>query len=355
MANEDSAPSHGSEVSHNDEADLTRKTDDDPVANTDGGNGQSGETSAPELGSEGGDEDVEAAGPLELKPAEEFNEERLGLNQAELLSTAEAEDASEPPYLLDAWYAEYGDPATEVQLRRELREEGNLDALVLEVVIGPDDRVQIQATTNYPWRAICSLLITAGDGSRWIGTGWLISPRTVITAGHVVYIHRRGGWVRSIDVIPGRNGTNRPFGTCTSTAFRSVRGWTSGRKRDYDYGAIILPRSCPVGSRVGWFGFANLSNADLSNMTANLSGYPGDKPPGTQWWHARRLTGVNARTVVYNIDTAGGQSGAPVWRLRNGTRHAVGIHTNGSLSGNSATRINGSVFNNLMTWRQEGS
>lgn len=133
------------------------------------------------------------------------------------------------------------------------------------------------------------MLITAGDGSRWIGTGWLISPRTLITAGHVVYIHSRGGWVRSIDVIAGRNGANRPFGTCRSTAFRSVLGWVSGRKRDYDYGAIILPGSCPVGSRVGWFGFA------------------------------------------------------------------VGIHTNGSLSGNSATRINGPVFNNLTTWRQEGS
>ena len=31
-----------------------------------------------------------------------------------------------------------------------------------EVVIGPDDRIRITGTTSYPWRAICSLRITAG-------------------------------------------------------------------------------------------------------------------------------------------------------------------------------------------------
>lgn len=313
-----------------------------------------GESVPSALGSEGGDAEAAAGGPLEQEPAEQFDESRLEVRQEELLSSAEAEDASRPPYLLDAWYAEYADPSTEALLRRELREKGNLDDMLIEVVIGTDDRVRIQATRSFPWRAICSLLITARDGSRWIGTGWLISPRTLITAGHVVFIHSRGGWVRSIDVIPGRNGADRPFGTCAATAFRSVRGWTQSRLRDFDYGAIILPTSCPVGGQVGTFGFANLTDQTLRDLTVNLSGYPGDKPPGTQWWHARRLTQVTPRTIVYNIDSAGGQSGSPVWRLRNGLRHAVGIHTNGSLSGNSATRINRPVFRNLTSWRQEG-
>ena len=328
---------------------------DRPVSNEGLEEGDGGESVPSDLGSEGGNAEDAAEGPLEREPAEEFDESRLEVRQEELLSSAQAEDASEPPYLLDAWYAEYGDPSTEALLRRELRERGNLDAMVLEVVIGPDDRVQIQATQDYPWRAICSLLITARDNSRWIGTGWLISPRTVITAGHVVFIHSRGGWVRSIDVVPGRNGGDRPFGTCRATAFRSVLGWTQDRQRNFDYGAIILPSDCPVGQQVGRFGFANLNDQTLGSLTVNLAGYPGDKPPGTQWWHARRLNNVTARTLVYNIDTAGGQSGAPVWRLRDGQRHAVGIHTNGSLSGNSATRINRPVFRNLARWQQEGS
>lgn len=79
-----------------------------------------------------------------------------------------------------------------------------------ETVHGVDDRRQIQNTSAHPWRMTASLLITARDNSRWIGTGWFIGPRTLVTAGHVVFIHRPGtsrhGWVRRVQVIPGRNG-----------------------------------------------------------------------------------------------------------------------------------------------------
>ena len=256
------------------------------------------------------------------------------------------ESESEP--LLDAWYATLGDDALAAALARPSVREA------LEVVIGADDRTRINNTTDVPWRMICSLRITAGDGSGWIGTGWLVAPRTVITAGHCVYIANRGGWVRSIDVIPGRNGAAEPLGRCTSHSFRSVLGWTQSGHRNYDYGAIILPRTCGFG-RLGGFGFASLSDASLRSLRLNLSGYPGDKPPGTQWYHARTTKSVTPRTIVYDIDTAGGQSGAPVWRNLNGTRHAVGIHTNGALSGNSATRIVPPVFNNLQAWKTEGA
>lgn len=325
----------------------------DPVSNEDVRAEEAGDVTGSFSGPEA-EEAAAAQGPLEREPAEGFAMEALELERSEILCEHAVEEEPEPPYLLDAWYAEYGDPTGEALLRREMRERGNLDGFIAEVVIGEDDRLRIDPASAYPWRAICSLLVTARDRSRWIGTGWLIGERTLVTAGHVVYIHARGGWVRSIEVIPGRNAADRPFGSCHATAFRSVRGWTRDRNRDFDYAAIVLPSSCPKGRDVGWFGFANLDSETLERMTVNLSGYPGDKPPGTQWWHARRLTDVEPRTIVYNIDTAGGQSGAPVWRLRNGERHAVGIHTNGFVGGNSATRIDRSVYDNLVRWKEEG-
>ncbi len=252
--------------------------------------------------------------------------------------------------LLDAWYADYTDPTTQMLVRRQ---EG-LGEEAAEVVIGKDDRVKVKNTKPYPWRTICSLLITAADNSRWIGTGWLVGHRTVITAGHCVYIHSRGGWVKNVEVIPGRNGNQRPYGSVTATSFRSVKGWTNEKKRTRDYGAIILPRSRPLGKSLGYFGYANYRLTSLLGSKVNLSGYPGDKPTGTQWWHARRIKFVTLRTLVYNIDTFGGQSGSPVWRLKDGKRYAVGIHTNGSSSGNSATRITKPVFNNIKKWKSEG-
>ncbi len=222
-----------------------------------------------------------------------------------------------------------------------------------EVVIGTDERVQITDTTRYPWRAICSLSIRAGNGMQYIGTGWLIGARTVITAGHCVYMHDAGGWARSIDVMPARNGASTPEGRITATDLRSVRGWTENRDRNYDYGCIILPEGTDL-SHLGRFGAAAYSDNSLQGLYANLAGYPGDQPAGTMWFDAKRIETVTPNTIEYAIDTYGGQSGAPVWRVRQRWRVAVGIHTNGAQSGNSATRITSEVIGNMRAWLTDG-
>ena len=223
-----------------------------------------------------------------------------------------------------------------------------------ETVHGPDNRVKITNTLAYPWRAHASLLITAADNSMWIGTGWFIGPHTLVTAGHVVYIKNSGvqgrdGWVKRIQVMPGRNGSSLPYGSVTSSNFRSVTGWTNNGDQNYDYGAIIIPTQ--LGNTVGWFGFGVYSDADLRNSVGNISGYPGDKPTGTQWYDARRIATVNNRKVYYDIDTAGGQSGSAVYRVINGGRYGVAIHAYGGATTNSGTRIVQAVFNNMVAWK----
>lgn len=223
-----------------------------------------------------------------------------------------------------------------------------------ETVHGPDDRVKITNTAVYPWRVHASLLITARDGSRWIGTGWFIGPHTLMTAGHVVYIKNSGvagrdGWVRSIDVMPGRNGTSLPYGTVSSSNLRSVTGWTNSGDQNFDYGAIIIPTN--LGNTTGWFGFGVYSDADLLASVGNISGYPGDKPSGTQWYDARRIAAVNSRKVYYDIDTAGGQSGSAVYRIINGGRYGVAIHAYGGATTNSGTRIVQPVYDNMVAWK----
>jgi V8-like Glu-specific endopeptidase len=226
----------------------------------------------------------------------------------------------------------------------------------IEVVIGRDDRVQVKNTKIIPWRRICHLKITTATGKSYLGTGFFIGPRTIITAGHCVYIHSEGGWARQIVVTPGRNGADKPFNSYTATSFRSVKGWVNGKLRNYDYGAIILPRNASVPESLGAFGFANYPNAVLLNKRLNLAGYPGDKPAGTMWFDGRKAKSVTKRTLVYEADTVGGQSGAPVWIWdATGKRRVVGIHTNGAQSGNSATRITKPVFENMKRWRAEGA
>lgn len=223
-----------------------------------------------------------------------------------------------------------------------------------ETVCGDDNRVRISPANRHPWRMNCQLIITQANGNRVRCTGWFIGPRTVMTSGHCVFGHGSGGWARQIEVIPGMDGSSRPYGSQVATSFRSVRGWTrsANGNPDYDYGAIILPNN-NLGNRVGWYGFASLSSSSLTNMLVNNSGYPGDKPFGTQWYNAGRIDRVTSRMLFYMIDTFGGQSGSAIYRLRNGQRHAVGVHGYGGCP-NKAVRINRPVFRNMKAWKQLG-
>ena len=225
-----------------------------------------------------------------------------------------------------------------------------------ETVHGPDDRRRINSTANYPWRVTCSLLITARDNSRWIGTAWFIGPNTLVTAGHVIFIHdpsrpERHGWVKRVYVMPGRNESDLPYGSTTSEVFHSVTGWTEHGLNEYDYGVIKI--SSGLGDVVGTFGFGVLSRSELLNSVGNLAGYPGDKPTGTLWYDNNRIASVTSRKVFYDIDTAGGQSGAAVYRIKSGKRTAFGIHAYGGAVNNSATRITTPVFQNLTNWNED--
>lgn len=254
------------------------------------------------------------------------------------------EAAVEAAEEVDAYYGSFGG----IEDRAELE---GLPESALEVVIGPDDRVEVSNTETYPWRCICSLRINAADGRSFIGTGWLVSPRVVVTAGHCIYLHDAGGWADSIEVIPGRRGSHMPYGSVSTGSLRSVRGWTESRDSDYDYGAILLPESNRYGDQLGWFGYSTRTDSELEAGVVNLSGYPGDKPSGTQWFHSLGVDSHTDKKFTYQIDTFGGQSGAPVWQfLPDGGRYGVGIHTSGHLSGNSATRISGDVFDNIVNW-----
>lgn len=262
----------------------------------------------------------------------------------------------EPPTPPPAPEAAAGEELPLAEATTQLRDIGEAsfgppDA-VAETVHGADDRVRITGTATYPWRAHASLRITAADNSMWIGTAWFVGPRILVTAGHVVYIKGSGipgrdGWVRQITVMPGRDGGTLPFGSTVSTRFWSVLGWTDNGDQEYDYGAIILNES--LGNRTGWFGFG--AWPDLDGVVGNISGYPGDKPPGTQWYAARNIDSVTSRKVFYDIDTAGGQSGSAVYRFFNGGRYGVAIHAYGGARVNSGTRISRPVFDNIKAWK----
>jgi V8-like Glu-specific endopeptidase len=237
-----------------------------------------------------------------------------------------------------------------------------------ESVIGVDDRVRILDTDLPPWRMICALRMRGPTGAGAIGTGWFIGPRTVLTAGHCVFSNQFfGGWASSVEVIPGLLGTGsdpdaRPYGSATSEQLSSVDRWTETEDADFDIGCIHLQE--PLGDQVGWFGLAAMDPEELVGFLVNVSGYPADRGGGNEQYHARnRVLRVTGRRLFYEVDTFGGQSGAPVWvhESEGSPPLAVGIHAYGvggtpadfGIAANSAPRIIPEVLDKLKEWVEQ--
>lgn len=228
-----------------------------------------------------------------------------------------------------------------------------------ETVIGVDERVRIFDTDLLPWRMICALRLKGATGTA-IGSGWLAGPKTIITAGHCVF-HTGffGGWVGEVEVSAGRNEGVFPFDTVRATRFSILDKWHDDEDPDFDVGCIHL--DAPLGDQTGWFGFATLPPETIIDHTVNISGYPSDRGSGRQqFFHANNILNVGQHRIFYDVDTFGGQSGAPVWIHENpgDPPKVVAIHAYGTggtpfdlgITANSAPRITPELFDIIQGW-----
>ena len=188
-----------------------------------------------------------------------------------------------------------------------------------------------------------------------MGTGWFIGPHTLMTAGHVVHIKNSGvpgrdGWVRRINVMPGRNGANLPYGAITSTSFRSVVGWTSNGDQNYDYGAIILPSN--LGLTTGWFGFGGLGATPSSAPSPRISPAtrPTSRPGRSGITPAPSRRSTRARCTTTWTPSAA-RVAAPSTGSSTASRYGIAIHAYGGTTSNNGTRIVSPVFNNMVAWK----
>ncbi len=232
----------------------------------------------------------------------------------------------------------------------------------IETVIGADERIEITDTDKYPWRMIAALSLIPRPPltARYIGTGWFIGRRTLLTAGHCVFSESDfGGWIGRIEVSPGRSGDRFPFGTVAARRFSTLAKWKTAADPDYDVGCIHLDE--PLGDRVGFFKLASKSDDELEDRLLNVSGYPLDRGGGRlQFFHANRVLHPAARRIYYDIDTYGGQSGSPVWLEDEpgGEPIGVGIHAYGvggtasslNITANSAPRVTPEMLAAIREW-----
>jgi len=225
----------------------------------------------------------------------------------------------------------------------------------IERVFLRDDRRPVRETGAVPWRQICWLEMEFPGGRRMYGSGALIGPRAVATAGHCVK-YPGLGWAERIHVAPGAlSAVSLPYGRFTSERdYTTTQHWSEKHLPGYDYAVIRLPER--VGDTLGYMSFASLASGELEACCVNCAGYPTDKEPGTLWWDSNVVARLSRTRLYYKIDTHAGQSGAPVWKYDPdaGRRVIVGVHTADVDTANAAVRVNRYVVENLRNWGELG-
>lgn len=226
-----------------------------------------------------------------------------------------------------------------------------LSSIETSTIFGTDDRERVQDTTEFPYRTICKLYITAQDGTQFIGSGAIIDNFHVLTCGHCVYLHDYGGWASEIEIVPGKDLLYRPYGQAYNTTLRTYPGWISDEDLESDFALITLDRN--LGNYTGWMGrkAANPSNS-IYNY-AYTSGYPGDLNNGERQYNTSNGdTSADALFHYYKLDIKGGQSGSPVWNYDGGDRYIISVVAYGSSPYNFGPRLTSLKNTTLNNWLQ---
>ncbi len=223
----------------------------------------------------------------------------------------------------------------------------------IESVQDPDHdrRRPVSDWRALPWSRICSVWAYS-PGITSVGTGWLLTPRVVVTAAHVILA---GAPPARIEVYAG---SARPGQGPKALARRARPSplWGGAGSLEYDFAALWLDAelggSFPVPPPA--------PDAALQAMSVAIPGFPREPERGggrDQWYHHNALARVEPASLFYDIDTTEGESGAPLLFAPDGATDramVVGIHGAGfDATGeylNRAQRIDDPTYRQLLEW-----
>jgi len=180
---------------------------------------------------------------------------------------------------------------------------------------------RITNTEVSPYNAVVYIETLWPNGRRTVGTGFLLRPDMIITAGHNMFSMPHGGWATTNVIIPAANGGNTPFGFVWPSTISVGGGWINTGNVNDDW--AIIRTSTRVNTSV--FQTPNLTSDQLSAQTNIITvGYPGNRTFRTMW-RSRPGSVRSVSSFLFTTDnsTYYGMSGGPVYNARG---QAIGIH-----------------------------
>jgi V8-like Glu-specific endopeptidase len=125
-----------------------------------------------------------------------------------------------------------------------------------------------------------------------------------------------------------------PYGSIPARRWWVPHGFLYGPDRGgWDWGVIELARPAEGIRR---FPLLRALSDDALRRLAHsarvtVAGYPSDRPVGTLWRHAERLTHAGPRRLSHTVDTCPGHSGSPILARLGAEVAVIGVHTAGLL------------------------
>ena len=210
-------------------------------------------------------------------------------------------------------------------------------------VFGKDDRILVKNVSLYPYTATARLTVTYQDGSVSYGSGFMVGPKLLATAGHML-INKSNSHMKDVVIEFGLYKEGNYFYRTKKFTQYIYYGGYSGYDPYTDYGFIVL--SSRVGTNVtGTFGIdPNIA----VGRTVSVSGYPGGNP--YMYVANGKMLAVEDDLLTYDADMTPGESGGPVYYLTaDRDAYAVGINSGENNICNYGRRLNAS----LMGWLAE--
>ena len=209
---------------------------------------------------------------------------------------------------------------------------------------------------NYPFIA---QIITTFSREITGGSGILIGPRLILTAGHVVYDPTWGGEPEEFAVTLGGE-VRKTFRTDN---WRSTTRWIDHDSRlgtlraisGADLGVVILDE--PVDSLVKPIRVETGASSEIRDQRLNVAGYPvrhGDELYGASSFPLPNAFPEYSRLrIFYPIETEAGMSGGPAWDFdpESQLRIARGVHTSIFEGIGSALRVTPNVLSLIQEWQ----
>ncbi|KAJ5930943.1 hypothetical protein N7466_006436 [Penicillium verhagenii] len=239
-----------------------------------------------------------------------------------------------------------------------------------ESVFEPDHRAKVDQNDykdGGKYRSIVKLEIAyEGTGAEMssIGTGWLIRPDVLVTAGHCVFDHAGNdgqGWgrLKIMQCHIGYNGRDSLKDPSVQTRFAkrvvTTGEWIDSRdNRHRDVAFVQLEQPFTGNLRIFSFAPTPMKGVEMLGVV----GYPGDMHTvdndgideiGAHMYELFQdikynLEDAPLKMLQYKLSTFGGQSGSPVLRKKN-PQVSIAAHCYGGAEKNSASPIGGKYGN----------